>query len=74
MKIASKPRFILGILVFLILFISYFVRFEIDSGSNYAVRDSLLGIIIFHNFIVLILYALIGIFLILTGIKRVKII
>ncbi len=74
MKLISKFRFYLGIIVFLILIASYFVKFNVDVGDNYVEADSLLGILIFHNVFVLSFYILIGCLLVFTGIKRVRII
>lgn len=73
MKLVNRVRFYIGLLIVLFLVFSYFLRIEIDSGANYTVTDSLLGIIIFHNFFVLIIYSLIALFFIFTGFKRIKI-
>ncbi|MEK6915447.1 MAG: hypothetical protein AABW89_02815 [Nanoarchaeota archaeon] len=72
MNIANGKRFFLGIFILILLVTSYFIRFDSDYGSNYAVEDSLLGVLIFHNFFVLVLYFLISFLLILTGIKRIR--
>lgn len=74
MKIVSRFRFYLGILIILFLLISYFISIDVDTGSNYVVSDTLLGIIIFHNLYLFILYLLIAGFLILTSSKRFKIV
>lgn len=69
MKIANKKYFFVGILIFLILILSYLVKFDIDAGSNYNVEERLLGIIIFHNPFILGIYILICIILIIRGFK-----
>lgn len=58
-KIDNKRLFYtsLGISVFLIL--SYFIKFQIDAGANYTVKDSLLGILVFHNIYVISAYILV---------------
>lgn len=73
MKLVSKFRFFLGVVIIMFLIASYFVTVEADIGANYAVTDTVLGLLIFHNFFVLLLYALIAGLLIFTGLKRVKI-
>jgi hypothetical protein len=65
----KKIYFWMGIVLFLFLILSYFIKFEIDSGSNYSTRDSLLGILIFHNIFVLIFYIILILFIISKGIK-----
>lgn len=65
----NKNYFWIGILSFLFLLISYFIKINIDSGSNYVTRDSLLGILIFHNIFVLIFYGILILFFISKGIK-----
>lgn len=72
MKFVSKFRFILGILILIVLSLSYFVRYNSEYGNNYVVEDSLFGTLIFHNAYILALYLTISIILILTGIKKVK--
>ena len=73
MRFASRFKFFLGITILLILFLSYFLRFNVEIGANYVTEDTLLGLLIFHNFFVLILYLLISAWLIVSGIKRIKI-
>lgn len=72
MKIVNKSRFYIGISIVLFLVLSYFVNIDVDSGANYTVTDTLLGIIIFHNLYVFILYLIVSLFFIVTGIKRIK--
>jgi len=67
MKIRRKGFFWSGIGVGLFLILSYFWKFEVDGGGNFVVRDSLLGIMIFHNVFVLALYILIVVVLIVRG-------
>lgn len=59
MKIKNKGLFYtsLGILCFMIL--SFFIKISYESGFNYEVQDSLLGILIFHNAYVLATYVII---------------
>ena len=66
----KKTAFLwLGLLILTSLLISYFIPVKVESGANYIVNDSLLGIIIFHNPFVLGLYILIGFICIANGIK-----
>ncbi len=58
---------IVGGIIIIFLAFSYFIPVEVESGANYVIEDSLLGIIIFHNSIVLILYLATALFLILKG-------
>lgn len=74
MKVDNKFRFYIGILIIFILILGYFLRIEVDSGANYSVKDTLLGIIIFHNVFVFVIYLLIGLFFIFTGVRKVKIV
>jgi len=48
-----------GIIIIIIFIISYFIKFRVDSGSNFDIYDSLLGLIIFHNPFILAIYVLI---------------
>ena len=64
----NKKYFFLGILIFLVLILSYLIKFDIDAGANYNIEERLLGVIIFHNPFILGIYLLIGIILILRGI------
>lgn len=72
MKVMNKFRFYLGISIVFILIVGYFLRIEVDSGANYTVTDTLLGIIIFHNFFVFVLYLLIAGFFVFTGVKKLR--
>jgi len=74
MKLVNKLRFFSGIIGLLLLFGSYFVEIEVDSGVDSVTFDTLLGIIIFHNIFVLSFYILIACLLVLTGIKRIRIV
>lgn len=69
---SSKLYLITGIAIVLILTASYFIKINVDSGSNYLTSDSLLGIIIFHNPFILALYVLIAVVLGIKGAKRFK--
>jgi hypothetical protein len=61
-----------GIIILIFLFTSYFIKVEVDSGANFIIEDSILGIIIFHNILFLGIYVMCGIFLILIGLSRRK--
>ena len=69
MQMTNKKYFFLGILIFLVLILSYLIKFDIDAGANYNIEERLLGVIIFHNPFILGIYLLIGISLILRGMK-----
>jgi hypothetical protein len=70
MKISKKWFFWIGIGLLILLPVSYFIKFKIESGADYILYDSLLGIIIFHNPFILGLYALIVISFIVAGLKN----
>lgn len=72
MKIARKGYFWTGLAILLLSVIFYFIRFQVDSGSNYITYDSLLGVIIFHNPFLLGLIVLIIVVLIAKGFKKKK--
>lgn len=72
MRIVNNFRFYSGILILLFLLFSYFISIDVDSGANYTVTDTLLGIIIFHNLFVFIVYLMIALFFIVAGTKRFK--
>lgn len=59
-----------GFGILLVLAVSYFIKIEVDSGSNFVVNDSLLGIVIFHNPFVLGLYVLIGGYFLIMDLKK----
>lgn len=73
MKVVNKSRLYIGFGIILFLLVGYLFRVEIDTGANYTVTDTLLGIIIFHSFSVFIVYLLVALFFIFTGFKRIKI-
>ena len=52
------------------LLLAYFIPVLDDSGANYQVYDSLLGIIIFHNLLVLLLYVLLSIAFIAYDLRK----
>jgi len=60
----------LGVMVLVFLGISYFIKFGVDSGNNYIIYDSFLGILIFHNPFILLGYLLIAFVLIFLGLKN----
>ena len=76
MKLASKPKFLTGIIIIIILILSYFININTyaEAGSNYETADKLLGILIFHNPIVLLVYLIAISILIVTGIKKIMLI
>ena len=59
-----KNKKYIGIGIVVLLILSYFIKIPIESGETYIVTDSLLGILIFHNIYILIIYSLIAIFFI----------
>ena len=63
-------KFYFGLILFVALVVFYFIKIEVDSGSNFTTYDSFLGIIIFHNPFILALYCLIVVVLIFIGIKK----
>lgn len=69
MKIKNKLSLWAGIIIFMALIASYFMKIKADNGGNYVIEDSLLGALIFHNPFVLGIYILIGIILLFKGIK-----
>ncbi|MCH7568008.1 MAG: hypothetical protein IIA87_01170 [Nanoarchaeota archaeon] len=69
----QKTYLYIGIIILLILLISAFIEIPVESGPNYNTIAPLLGILIFYNPIILIIYIGIAIFLIWKGIgKRIK--
>ena len=68
MKIKTKIG--MGILLFLLA--AYYIPVNVDNGNNFIVQDSLLGIIIFHNLIVLGIYILIGLIFLILGNTKIK--
>lgn len=73
MGVASKIRFYSGLIIIIILVISYFIKINVDSGSNYQITDTLLGILIFHNISILFAYLMISAILLIIGIKNIRI-
>jgi len=65
----KKISFWVGIIIALFLTLSYYIKISVDSGANYVVKDSLLGIIIFHSPLILALYAIIVLILVVPLIK-----
>ena len=61
MQVRKKTlRLWLGVLVFVVLGLSYFVRFRVSVTPGEIVYDRLLGILIFHSPFVLAGYVLIA--------------
>ena len=73
MKIKNQKIFYLGIIILIGLTLSYFVKINVDSGANYVTKDNLLGILIFHNLFVFIIYLLISLLLVFLSMKKIKI-
>ena len=73
MKLQNKKTFVLAILILLVLFTSYFIKFQVDEGSNYQTADSFLGVLIFHNPIILVIYITLGLILIFLSFKKLRI-
>ncbi len=67
----NRAYLMAGILLLIILTISYFINIDIEKGANYIVETSLLGVLIFYNPFILGIYILIGIIFIIkaTGIS-----
>ena len=62
-----KLYLLAGILLGALLAVSYFVKLEIEEELGSVVKDSLLGILIFHNPLVLAVYIIIILILISIG-------
>ena len=69
MKIKNIKYFGIGVGILIFLILSYFIKIPIESGTNYLITDSLLGILIFHNLYILIIYSLVAMFLIWKSLK-----
>jgi len=65
-----KISFLIGVIISVILISAYFIKVDIEQGSNYITKSSLLGILIFYNPFVMAIYVLIIILLIAKGIKK----
>jgi len=68
-KVTKPALFWTGIGILVVLGLFYFVKLDVDSGENYIVQDSLLGIIIFHKAFILSFYVVIAAILMAAGIK-----
>ena len=68
--IHRKNYFFAGLGIILLMFFLYLIKIDVDSGANYIIKDSMLGIIIFHNPFILGLYILAAITLIVKGISK----
>ena len=60
---------LIGVIILLILAISYFINIDLENGANYITKSSILGVIIFYNPFIFALYILIALILILKGIR-----
>jgi len=65
-----KISFLIGVIISVILISAYFIKVDIEQGSNYVIKSSLLGILIFYNPFVLAAYVLLSTILIIKGIKK----
>ena len=65
-----KKSMAAGVIISVILISTYFIKINIEQGSNYITKSSLLGILIFYNPFVMAIYVLIIILLIAKGIKK----
>jgi len=70
MKVRNKNLFWIGVGWLIFLLISYFIRFESESGSNFVTYDRLLGVLILHNVYLFASYVLIGLVLVWFGVKK----
>ena len=69
-KINKSVCFFIGVAIFLILLLSFFVKIKVEDGLNYITYDTLLGILIFHNPFVLGIYVLIVVILIVKSLSK----
>ncbi len=72
----KRVLFWIGIAILFILAISYFIPMTVNEdygGVSKNVKTKLLGILIFYNPYLLAAYVLVGIILIVFGMKRIKI-
>ena len=61
-----------GVFILLVLAVSYFINVNAEEGGNYVIQTPLLGILIFHNPLILTLYIIIVVYLIIRGIWKIK--
>ena len=66
----KRILFWIGISILIIVAVSYFVKINVEQGSNYVVKSPLLRVLIFHNPFILGLYIMIALVLIIRGIKK----
>ena len=59
-----KTSVFIGIIILIILAISYFININVENGINYTINSSLLGVIIFYNPFILAFYIFIAVVLI----------
>ena len=72
MKIKRDFSLWSGIIIVILLLASFFVKIKVDSGANFVIKDSLLGILIFHNPAVFGFYILVVGWLVYQGISGKK--
>lgn len=66
----KKYYFFPGVIILIVILISYFTRIKVNSDINSITYDKLLGIVIFHNPFILLIYIVIAIILIVKSIKK----
>jgi len=72
MKVVSKSRLFFGIVILLLLFSSYFIKIDVDTGDNYQTFSRLTWILVFNSAYVLIAYLLVACFFVFTGFKKLR--
>lgn len=68
-KIRNHGYFWIGIVIVLVMLISYLIKVPIDDGSNYNTITPLLGILIFYNPFILGIYCFIALILLYKGLR-----
>ncbi|MDO8460262.1 MAG: hypothetical protein Q7S74_04085 [Nanoarchaeota archaeon] len=72
LKMQNKVYFWLGIGLLVFLILAYFIKVPVESGQEYYEVSSNIGIIIFYNHFIIGIYILIGIVLIVLGLRKNK--
>lgn len=65
-------KFVSGIIILVVLLISYFIKLNVDSGANFSTTQPLLAKLIFESPFVLAVYVLAGLALMLSGLSEKK--
>lgn len=66
-SLRRKAFLIAGIAWLVFLGVAYGLPVQTEAGDNYIIEDTLLGIAIFHNPLILGLYMLVGVALVAAG-------